>query len=384
MDVEILQGNDINLSKFYTDSDISLHKKFKILSSKLFHAIIINTNSDTELYNVVIYNPEDYDKVISYLIKHKYFNINFDINHMKMYNKIITSLLSHKYNMPYILTDNSEYPFPVINLLYNPDIKEISLPYIHYMISEYLKQDKSICEGWSTFHKPTLNTLYNRILNDKKEISGKLHINQTIDESDQIVFEISNHSIMFSGDDKEVDSVESNYNFHTHPKEAYFSVPGITELGWPSVDDYIIFIMAFIIDEIPTYFHWVCTLEGIYVLTIPPDTIKFINKLKKQNAKHLEQKIEDYLYDHININKEGFRKKSGIKKNNILINSPESYITFINSVPKFKFNNQSIKLFDISFFEWDGPLGLFNNRMYFTFYYPKIEGNCLPIEEHVR
>lgn len=382
MNVEIIPGNNINLSKFYTNSDISLHKHFNILSSNLFHAIIINEH-DPHLYNLTIYKKSDYDSVISYLIKNKYFNINFDINLLHLFNNTISELLIHSYNMPYILT-NEDYPFPVINIIYNPDMDPINLQYIHYMINQFLQQDKTMCEGWGTFHQPTLNTIYNRILNDKYEISGKLNINQTLDESNQIVFEISNEKIMFNGNHKEVDSVVSSYNFHTHPKESYFSVPNKTELGWPSLDDYIIFIMAFILDEVPTYFHWVCTLEGIYVLTIPPDTIQFIDDLKKNNPKTLEGKIESYIHDHIDVPKKGFRKNIGTKKNNILINSPESYIKAINKAPPFKYNKQQIKLFDITFFKWDGPLGLFNNRMYFTFYYPKVNGNCLPIHDHLR
>jgi hypothetical protein len=382
MNVEIIPGNNINLNKFYTNSDISLHKHFNILSSNLFHAIIIG-DDDPELYNLIIYKKSDYNTVISYLINNQYFNLNFDINLLNNFNHILSALLKHSYNMPYIL-DNEIYPFTILNIIYNPDINTINLKYIEYMINQYLQQNKTMCEGWATFHQPTLNKIYHRILNDKHEISGKLNINQTIDEGNKIVFEISNEKIMFNGDNKEVDSVISSYNFHTHPKEAYFSVPNHTDLGWPSLDDYIIFIMAFIIDEIPTYFHWVCTVEGIYVLTIPPETIEFITELKQNNTKKLEHKIETYIHNNIDIPKKGFRKNIGITKNNILINSPESYVKFVNQSPLFKYNTQNIKLVDISFFNWDGPLGLFNNRMYFTFYYPKVNGNCLPIHDHLR
>ena len=141
--------------------------------------------------------------------------------------------------------------------------------------------------------------------------------------------------------------------------------------------------MAFIYDDNPTYFHWVITMEGIYVLTIPKETIQFLNELKDHKSKELEKKIEKYLYDHINIDKNGFTKKVGVKKKNILVNDPHSYIKFINNTPKFTFNSQSINLFDVTFFDWEGPLGLLNNnRMYFTFYYPKINGNCIPNKEY--
>ena len=310
MIVKVSKQNTINLDKYYMDSNINIYKNFDILHSELFHAIIIPNEDEIELFNLIIYNNKNHDEVISYLINNKFFNINFDLNFIQLYKHIISSLLSKSYNMPYIINDESyTYPLPFINLLYNPDIDIINIQYINYMLKEFEKQDTSICQAWGTFHQPTLNTIYNKILNDKGEISGKLNINQTLDESNKIVFEISNQEILFNGDSKEVDSVESTYNFHTHPKQAYFNVAGKTDLGWPSVDDYIIFIMAFIYDTTPTYFHWVCTVEGIYLLTIPPETIKVLKSIRQVQMKIFEEDIENYLYDNINIKKEGFRKK---------------------------------------------------------------------------
>lgn len=386
MDVKIIKGDNIDLSTYYHSSDIAIYKYFNILKSSMFHALIIENDSDLELFNLTIYKQSDHDTVISYLIKNKFFNLNFDINHIDSYTSVINSLIDNSYNMPYIYENDEEndekniYPFTVISIIYNPDLKKIKFAYIKYILEEYYKQEKIICEAWATFNKHTLHKIYSKILSDKNEISGKLHIHQTIDEINKIVFEISHEKTIHNGDDKEVDSVESSFNFHTHPLEAYHTAN--TQLGWPSVDDYVIFIMAFLYDNNPTYFHWVCTLEGIYVLTIPRETIKILNILKDNKPTNIEKEIEDYLYKHININKNGFRKDKGIVKNNIVVNSPKSYIEFINNATPFSHNKQSIKLFDINFFDWKGPLGILeNNRMYFTFYYPKIKGNCIPNQE---
>ena len=62
---------------------------------------------------------------------------------------------------------------------------------------------------------------------------SKLNINQTLDESNQIVFEISNEKIMFNGNHKEVDSVVSSYNFHTHLKNHTFQY--LTKQSWVGI-----------------------------------------------------------------------------------------------------------------------------------------------------
>ena len=383
MDSEIVDGKDINLSKYYTKSTISIYKHFKILKSNKFHAFIVEDDNDKQLFNLHIYNPTDLDSVIEFLIKNKYFNINFDLNFLRKHNTTINSLLENYYNMPYIYTETDEYQFPHLSLIYNRDIKPIQVPYIQYMLNEYSKQEKNICQGWCTFHQPSLHTLQKRLLVDKHEISGKLSINQTLDETNKIVFEIMIDKVINNGDDKEVDSVESPFNFHTHPKEAYFTAN--TELGWPSIDDYIIFIMAYIVDDVKTYFHWICTLEGIYLLTIPKETVEMIQEFTKEDAEKFEKKVEDYLYENVDVDKYGFRKDKGIEKHKIMIKDAKSYINFINKSEKFTFKGEHVKLFDISFFSWDGPLGILtNNRMYYSFYYPKIEGNCIPNSDQLR
>ena len=72
MNSEIVDGKNINLSKYYTKSTISIYKHFKILKSNKFHSLIIEIdNDDKQLFNLHIYNPTDLIPVIQFLIKNK-------------------------------------------------------------------------------------------------------------------------------------------------------------------------------------------------------------------------------------------------------------------------------------------------------------------------
>ena len=121
------------------------------------------------------------------------------------------------------------------------------------------------------------------------------------------------------------------------------------------------------------------------VLTIPEDSIKTLKSLKNKNYNQYEKKIEKYMREHIAINKFNFSKEQGIMVGDVLVNSVESYLECIELAPYFKDGGKEIKLFDVQFFEWEGPLGILtNDRMYFKFYYPKLGGNCLMKKEHTR
>jgi hypothetical protein len=376
MDLKIINTKGSLLDIPHYKSELNIYKKYNIIHiPNLFHSIIINK----ELYNLVIYNNSNFNDIINLLIKKKYYNINFDFNHLNL--EIIAHLLEEGYNMPYIFT-KSKINLPVLNLLYKPKLDIINIAYINYMLTQFGSGNKTVCNAFATFNNKTLNFLYNEIHTDNHgEISGKLEIIETFDEINKSVFEIMIIEGSFNnGDTHEVDSIESRYNFHTHPMQSYKTIN--TKLGWPSVDDYVVFIMAYLVDKDPTYFHWICAMEGIYVLTIPKDTIDLISLLKKDNK--MEDKVEKYLYQHISIDKRSNKFIDTIK-NGITVNSGIDYITCIDKSPLFEYKNKQIKLFDIQFFDWKGDLGLLgDNRMYFTFNYPKVNGNCLAKKEHLR
>ena len=183
---------------------------------------------------------------------------------------------------------------PGIAGIINKTASSDEIQYINYMLNQYGNGKKTICNGFATFNKNTLNYLYNEVDTDNHgEISGELDIIDTFDEINKSVFEIIiKKDTIKGGDNHEVDSIESLYNFHTHPLQSYKTI--YSKYGWPSIDDYVVFIMAYLVDDEPTYFHWVCAMEGIYVLTIPENTINLIDLLKKDHK--IEDKIESYLY----------------------------------------------------------------------------------------
>ena len=116
MEVNITKGVDTDLS-FYYKSELELYKKFDIISSNnIFHAILFIDDEQNVLYNLVVYDEQNYSKVIDYLIQNDYFNINFDFNHIN--KEFISELLTNNYNMPYILEESNIF-LPVFNLLYN-------------------------------------------------------------------------------------------------------------------------------------------------------------------------------------------------------------------------------------------------------------------------
>ena len=56
-----------------------------------------------------------------------------------------------------------------------------------------------------------------------------------------------------NGGKVEAEVVESRYNFHTHPISAYTQFN--CDLGWPSLDDFWIFITSTIENRNQTVFH---------------------------------------------------------------------------------------------------------------------------------
>jgi hypothetical protein len=380
MSINIKKSHGSKIDLPYYPNKLSTYKKFPLIYSKdMFHATIINK----ELFNLVIYNEDDYDDIVEMLIRKKYYNISFDFNHIND-PVLLICLLEHDFNMPYILQD-STLNKPTFNLIYSPKLEPININYISYMLDEYNSQDKKVCKAWATFNKETLLYIKSKIVDEKikGETSGELMICEAIDEVDKIVFEVCKGNKIKGGNKDEVDSIESRYNFHTHPVCSYKKIN--TELGWPSYDDYLIFIMAFIFDKKPTHFHWICSVEGIYVLTIPRRSVEVLKVLKVKNYNKLEKNIEKYLQKNVDVNKVGFNKETGILMGDYLIKDVSSYLQYVSNASDFNIDGVDIKLFDIQFFEWGGDLGLLtNDRMYFTFYYPKIGGNCIMKSEHIR
>ena len=80
----------------------------------------------------------------------------------------------------------------------------------------------------------------------------------------------------------------------------------------------------------------------------------------------------------------------GVRKNGVNITNVKSYLKFIKKAKNFEIMHEgellSFPLVDIQFFDWYGPLGLRETELYridFTYFYPKINGNCIINEDHL-
>lgn len=381
MKIEITKGADISLN--YYKNDIHIYKNNIMLlvyeqEKIIAHAILIKKN----LYNLVIL--EQLSDVLKLLIQNNYKNISFDFNHLN--KDLLNSMLIHSFNNPYIITE-SKIKVEVLNLIYKPRQPQIDIKFVTYLLTEYGKGMTTPCQATGVFNKELLTKMYDSINKDSGEISGKLKITKTVDERQDIVFEVSLDNFK-NGDKVEADVVESRYNFHTHPISAYLQYN--CDLGWPSKDDYIIFVTNSLHKKKPTVFHMIFTKEGVYVLSIPKESIDSLQKLK--NRDDLEDIFDEYIQENLEIDKLNFKTDIGVNVKNFgHVNSVKSYLKFIDSAKPFSIvengETLSFKIVTIQYFDWHGSLGLLDSkleRIDFTYFYPKINGNCIIQEEHVR
>ena len=162
--------------------------------------------------------------------------------------------------------------------------------------------------------------------------------------SDIYTIEI-NHDDMIKGDEVGVDIVPGLYNFHTHPRNAYEIYD--VKLGWPSGQDYIGFLLAFVEDD--TIFHTVATLEGIYIISIHQDW--FLNK-------KFTKKIGDFVSKNYTFS----------------YNEGDTIGGYLNKINGIKYND-SDRIFIVKFFPWK------ETHRVFTISYAKIYDKCFTCEK---
>ncbi len=103
-----------------------------------------------------------------------------------------------------------------------------------------------------------------------------------------------NRDSLVTGDKEEIEAVQSLYNFHTHPKEAYLR-HGV-KFGIPSIADYC---AVFELSKKGTIIHFVATLEGIYAISLNPSH-HILRKKTHQVLEFIEDKMPT---DRSNIKK---------------------------------------------------------------------------------
>ena len=209
-----------------------------------------------------------------------------------------------------------------------------------------------------------------------KEISGKLI---AVKKSDGYKLVLENDSKLFGKsnlESNEADFIESHYNFHTHPYEAYLHHN--CDLGWPSKDDYITYLDGFLNYDV--IFHCISTVEGIYIVRIAKDAIiplkTCYSKLKTESSQEkFIDKIDAWVMSNLNIDKINYKKQNGVKPKNSIksIHSPLDYVNFINNYPvKYTLCNKQLTLFDIKFIDWNS----LSPDFCFNFYHAKVKGKC--------
>ena len=228
---------------------------------------------------------------------------------------------------------------------------------------------KSMCNAIAKFDKNMINILKQYIpkhMGYENEVAGPLYLEH--EHNNTYIVKINKNSVN-EGNGKEVDQINSRYNFHSHPEAAYILYN--CDIGWPSRDDFVTFLDGFFKDD--TLFHLVASVEGIYILKVNPciqEAIKKYYNTCKSREKFIDE-IDQWVEDHINISKQNVKINSGVGKTLLprkyknyisdtddgLIKTPQQYIDFVRNVDcqyigKFK-PYESMPLFDIEFIEWN-------------------------------
>ena len=190
------------------------------------------------------------------------------------------------------------------------------------------------CKIRGTILPETARYLKTLVHNDThNEITGKLVKRQTKLRGQNITILDIDHSHMVKGDGDEVDSIDTKFNFHTHPRKAYKIYK--CDLGWPSDDDYTTILNSYVYGKM--LFHIISTLEGLYIVSV-------CYRPKKSDI----PEIEKWIRSHLDIDKEGVRIPKGIMVKGFgRIYNGETYAKYANS-KRWKRK----KIFNVEFIDW--------------------------------
>jgi len=155
----------------------------------------------------------------------------------------------------------------------------------------------------------------------QKELAGNLKC-ESVDKD--LVHHLGvDYSSIITGDEMGVPIAPGLYNFHSHPRAAYETAQ--VQFGWPSGQDYIGFLIAYLEDD--TILHIVATIEGIYILSMGEYWIENKGALSKDLATFI---LENYDFC-------GITGKT-----------PHKYAQDVNAV-RYK----SYPLFTVQYFPWN-------------------------------
>ena len=207
-----------------------------------------------------------------------------------------------------------------------------------YIFDQFVKREERNCQISLKFSDKALKKLkqmskIGSTLNkdnsiSQKELAGSFKLGKSLGNS---VFTLKiNKKSIISGEEQSVNIVNSVYNFHTHPVEAYKN-NGV-KLGWPSAQDYIAFLAS--VEFNKTVLHAIISIEGIYILSI---------------GNHCIDRISDI----------GNSAKSFINKEyNIKYKTGRDVDWYINKVNSLYY--EGFPIFFVQFFRWEKASSVFN------------------------
>ena len=121
----------------------------------------------------------------------------------------------------------------------------------------------------------------------QKEIAGNLEC-KVVD--DNFVHHLSiDYDSLISGEEEGVPIAPGLYNFHSHPYQAYKKHK--VKVGWPSAQDYVGYLIAFLEDN--TILHMVTSIEGVYIISMTKYWLKYKAKLSRRVATFI---LENYNF----------------------------------------------------------------------------------------
>tara|TARA_A100001011_G_scaffold399975_1_gene511445 strand:+ start:6517 stop:7707 length:1191 start_codon:yes stop_codon:yes gene_type:complete len=192
------------------------------------------------------------------------------------------------------------YPIKTICLIY--DGSKASMDEVNYLIRN--ERSDNYCVLKAQFSERTVDYFKKLPITGgfKEEKQHEIAGNMSAKLKGDIHIIDYNEDTIKRGQETGVDIVEGAFNYHSHPKQAYEKYE--VKYAWPSMQDYIGFLLAIIEDD--TIFHVVVTQEGLYIISLTKYWAINRDKLTKSSTgDHIEKNYKKSLksqgtpYDYI-------------------------------------------------------------------------------------
>ena len=138
----------------------------------------------------------------------------------------------------------------------------------------------------------------------QKEVGGAFKLESPKYINDIFVWQVKkeNSKIVY-GSEESVNGIDSRYNFHSHPREAY--IRHKVSVGFPSGPDFVAFLLNVFKNN--CVFHSVVTIEGIYIIYInsfwSSYNMKELYNLINNNLNYVYNDVQQITaYGNMNLN----------------------------------------------------------------------------------